>query len=379
MSERVPVTRAPAGAGFAAVEVALGKAVEAGVFPGAAGCAGRSSRVLWMGAAGRLSGPGSGAAETSTIYDLASLTKVIATTSCVMRLVDAGAVSPGTPVCSLLPEFRGGGREAVTIEHLLTHSAGLPAWRPLYREARGRDEVLAAVLATPLERRPGEVESYSDLGAILLGECAARAGGAPLATLSWRLVFEPLGMRDTCFRPPASQLGRIAPTEDDKAFRGRLVHGEVHDENAFAMGGVAGHAGLFSTAEDLARFAVELLRGVREGRSSLFAAATARFFTTRRGLVTGSSRALGWDTRADAEDGSGPPGSRSSSGRKFTAGSFGHTGFTGTSIWFDPGRDRFAVLLTNQVHPTRNRPGMGDARRTFHDAVADAIDSAGQA
>jgi CubicO group peptidase (beta-lactamase class C family) len=381
MADGVPVT-ATTGDGdarFAGAIAVLRRGVGEKVFPGAAAAVGTTAGAAWIAGVGRLDHAGGSPAAPGTIYDLASLTKVVATTSVVLRLVETGRMRIDAPVREHLPEFAGGGRDAVTVEHLLTHSSGLPAWRPLFRESRSPAEALALVLGTSLQDPPGSVERYSDLGAILLGECAVRAGGWPLATLAWREVLEPLAMRDTGYRPPASEMGRIAPTEIDGELRKRLIHGEVHDENAWALGGIAGHAGLFSTAEDLARFAVEMLRAVRGvGRPGLFGAETARLFTTRRGTVPGSSRALGWDTRADGEDGSGPRDSRSTSGRRFSPGSFGHTGFTGTSIWIDPVRDRFAVLLANAVHPTRKGPGMLRTRRDFHDAVAEALDGDGR-
>ncbi len=359
---------------FGAAEEVLRKALASRIAPGASACAGGSRGILWYGAAGSLDYDGGPPVQSATLYDLASLTKVVATTSVVMRLVAAGRLRVEDPVRSFIPSFEGGGREEVTIEQLLTHSSGLPNWKPFFRSGKSPRETLEEVIDSPLTSAPGLVERYSDIGAILLGECAARAAGKPLAALSWELVFEPLAMRDTFFRPPPSELHRIAPTEVDREYRGRLVHGEVHDENAFALGGVAGHAGLFSTAEDLGRFAAEVLRSVRgEAGPRVFDPSIARRFATRRGLVAGSSRALGWDTRGDGADGSGPEGQRSSSGGKFSPGSFGHTGFTGTSIWIDPARDLFAVLLTNRVHPSRARDGMLDLRRDFHDAVAGGV------
>ncbi len=356
---------------FDAAEKVLEKAVASRIAPGACGCAGNSRGVFWYGAAGSLDYAGGPAVRRSTLYDLASLTKVVATTSVVMRLVASGRFRVEDPVRSLIPAFDGGGRETVTIEHLLTHTSGLPDWKPFFRSGKSPRETLDEVIATPLVSAPGLLERYSDLGAVILGECAARAAGKPLATLSWELVFEPLAMRDTFFLPPPNELHRVAPTELDREHRGRLVHGEVHDENAFALGGVAGHAGLFSSAEDLGRFAAEMLRSVRgEPGPRVFDPAIARRFATRRGLVAGSSRALGWDTRADESDGTGPAGKKSTSGTKFSPGSFGHTGFTGTSIWIDPTRDLFVVLLTNRVHPTRAGGGMLELRRDFHDAVA---------
>ena len=379
MEMAVPVSggKNPSENPFRAAEEVLRRCIQTKVFPGAAACAGTSALMAWETGLGRLDYGAGGPVGPETLYDLASLTKVVSTTSLILRLVDAERLALATPVKDILPEFTGGQKEAVTIEHLLTHSSGLPSWRPLFKEAGSREEAMALVLATPLESLPGAAERYSDLGAILLGECAARAAGMPLAVLAWKLVFDPLGLRDTCFRPSATDLWRTAPTEVDRSWRGRLIQGEVHDENASALGGVAGHAGLFSTAEDLGRFSRELLRAIRgEGGSgsSIFRSESARRFTTRRNLVPGSSRALGWDTRSDGADGTGPPGDRSSSGRKFGRKSFGHTGFTGTSIWIDPENDRFAVLLTNNIHPARGTGGMMDARRDVHDAVADALD-----
>jgi CubicO group peptidase (beta-lactamase class C family) len=374
MPMEVPITRRvdPGDGRFDEVVAVLRKAIEDRVFPGAVAAVGSASGTSWLCGAGTLFHGTGPAATPDTIYDLASLTKVVATTSVVERLWEGRKLSLEDQVRRYVPAFAGGGRDEVTVEHLLTHSSGLPSWRPLFREARTRDEAIAMAAATPLERPPGTAERYSDIGAILLGECAARAGGAPIAALTWRLVLDPLAMRDTGFRPPPADLPRIAPTEEDREYRSRLIHGEVHDENASALDGVAGHAGLFSTAADLARFAREVLRAVRGEGPEVFSTEGMRLFAARRGKVPGSSRALGWDTRADEEDGTGPKGSKSSSGRLFSPGSFGHTGFTGTSIWFDPSRNLFAVLLTNHVHPTRKTTGMSEARRSFHDAAVRA-------
>jgi CubicO group peptidase (beta-lactamase class C family) len=293
-----------------------------------------------------------------TLYDLASLTKVVATTTMAMILVDEGKLDLDRPVGELLPGFRGPGKEAVTVRHLLTHSSGLPATAPLFREIQGREAYLERIQALDLTDPAGSRSVYSDLGIILLGEILERAAGEPLEAFVRDRVFVPLGMRDTRFRPPPELRPRIAPTELDP-WRGRLLQGEVHDENAFAMGGVAPHAGLFGTARDLARFAQMLLnRGTFNGRR-LVSRETVDLFTRRAG-IPGSDRALGWDTKS-AEG--------SSAGTLFSPRSFGHTGFTGTSVWIDPERRLFVILLTNRVHPTRENNLIREARPAVADAV----------
>lgn len=297
-----------------------------------------------------------------TLYDLASLTKVVATTTMAMILVDEGRLDLDRPVRDFLPGFQGPGKELVTIRHLLTHSSGLDATSPLYKEVRGRAAFLERIEAMDLSYAPGSRSVYSDLGIILLGEILERVAGQPLDAFVRDRVFEPLGMRDTMFRPPPELRPRIAPTEIDP-WRGRLVHGEVHDENAFAMGGVAPHAGLFSTAGDLARFGQMLLNGgVLEGRRIVSRETVALF--TRRAGIPGSDRALGWDTKS-AEG--------SSAGTLFSPTSFGHTGFTGTSIWIDPERQLYVILLTNRVHPTRENNLIREVRPAVADAVVRAL------
>lgn len=336
----------------------LEQAVEDGVFPGCVAAAGSSSTLHFVIAAGSLDQTRESPVTPDTIYDLASLTKVIATTCTSLALHGQGRLDLDLPVRELVGDFETDEKRGITLRHLMAHASGLPAWKKLHGLGLSRAELVEEVIATPLQVAPGTRAIYSDLGAILWGECLARLTGWPLATLAWQEVFEPLSMRETLYRPPASLKTRIAPTEFDETYRGRLVHGEVHDENAHALGGVAGHAGLFSTAGDLARLARELLRGL-QGGSSLFPAASIRLFTRRAGLVEGSSRALGWDT----------PSGRSSAGDLFSRSSFGHTGFTGTSIWIDPDADLFAILLSNRVHPTRANRKISGLRRRFHDAA----------
>jgi CubicO group peptidase (beta-lactamase class C family) len=240
-------------------------------------------------------------------------------------------------------------------------------WAPLHLEIAGKAAYIERIQAMPLVSEPGTKELYSDLGIILLGDVLERVAGAPLDRFVADRVLAPLGMKETRFQPPAELLPRIAPTEHDE-WRGRVVHGEVHDENAFAMGGIAPHAGLFSTAADLARFAQAMLgmlaKGSHAGRR-IVERATVERFSRRAGIVPGSDRALGWDTKS-AEG--------STAGTLFSPSSFGHTGFTGTSLWIDPERELYLVLLTNRVHPTRENRRISEVRPALADAVVRAIE-----
>jgi len=342
----------------------LEEAVREKAFPGCAAAVGTSREVLWEDGVGGLDYESRDRATPATIYDLASLTKVVGTTLVILALVRDGKLNVTDLVCRHLPPFAGGGRETVTIEDLLCHCGGLPAWRPLYEGRHGYEEVLAAALATPLERPPRTSELYSDLGFILLGEIAARAGGEPLDALERKLVALPCSLRSTTRKLEAADFARVAPTErrqvrqTDGSELLVTTRGVVHDENAAAADGRTGHAGLFSTADDLARLASQLLLAYH-GESNVFPQELARKFLTRRNLVPGSSRALGWDT----------PARGSSAGDLLGERSFGHTGFTGTSIWIDPDRDLYVILLTNRVHPSRENSKIAAVRRRFADAV----------
>lgn len=305
--------------------------------------------------------------DEHTVYDLASLTKVIALTTLTMMAVDEGRIHLDDPVEGYLPGFVGDHKAGVTIRHLLTHSSGLRAHRPLWQEAANRDSALALVLRTPLDTVPGVRMVYSDLGAITLTQIIEKVYHQPVDRLFERRVAKPLGLVDTRFHPPAAWLKRIAPTEHDP-WRGRILQGEVHDENAAFLGGVSGHAGLFSTAEDLLRFG-EWLLAVRTGRAKgtwgpRLGTAVVREFTRRQDLVPGSSRALGWDT----------PSPGSSAGTRLSAESFGHTGFTGTSIWVDPTRRLVVVLLSNRVNPSRDNARLGPLRGLVADRVVSTLD-----
>ncbi len=347
----------------------LDSAISAGAAPGAVVAVSyHGSRYIY--GAGRLALDDPRRPDGNTIYDLASLTKVIATTTLAMQAVSEQRLDLEAPVERYLPAFRGAGKERVTIRHLLTHSGGLRAdWPFLWRVAPNADSALRLINALPLDTTPGVRMVYSDLGAIVLGEVIERVLGGRLDRLAAQRIFEPLGMTSTGFRPPERWLWRVAPTEYDTAWRKRIVRGEVHDEKAALLRGVAGHAGLFGSALDLLTFGEWMMtvRTVRTVRRSVSPAVLAEF-TRRQNLVPGSSRALGWDT----------PETGNSAGTRLGKGGFGHTGFTGTSLWIDPGRDLVIVLLSNRVHPTRDNPRVGPLRIAVADAVVHLLEDGGR-
>jgi CubicO group peptidase (beta-lactamase class C family) len=278
-----------------------------------------------------------------------------------MILYERGLLDLEMPVVAVVPEFstEDDRRSEVTLHQLLAHSSGLPAYKKLFETAATRADLLQAAFTTPLEQDPGAHAEYSDLGFIVLGEALARMADDPLDSFCQHHVFGPLGMKSTGFHPPPALRPAIAPTLNDRTFRGRIVQGEVHDENAYTMGGVAGHAGLFATAQDLATFAHCLLGG---GPPILRPATIARF-TRREPGPPGTSRTLGWDT----------PSTPSQSGRFFSARSFGHLGYTGTSLWIDPERQLSITLLTNRTWPDCSSQAIQQVRPGFHDAVMEAL------
>ncbi len=353
----------------------LERAVEDHAFPGCAFAVGTADRVLWTGGLGgfvydrevadQLGLDGNPIPTEKTIYDLASLSKVVGTTSVILLLASDEKLSLDDPVARWLPEFDEGNdsrRRTITIELLLVHASGLPAWKAFYREANDYNTLLNLVSASPLETDPGTQYRYSDLGFMLLGEIAARAGGMPLAKLEQQSIFLPLNMTNTTRQLTASQQQHVPPTELDPDTQ-QFVRGQVHDENSRAGGGQTGHAGLFSNAEDLSRFAAEYLRALK-GKGKVFSSSWAQRFIKRRELIAGSSRALGWDT----------PSGRSSGGKNISPNAFGHTGFTGTSMWIDPERGIYLILLTNRVHPTRDNRKISNVRHQFANAVLSALD-----
>jgi beta-N-acetylhexosaminidase len=345
------------------------KAISEKAFPGATLAVGYRGKVS-VHAFGKLSYETKAAATNlNTMYDIASLTKVVATTTLVAKLAEGDFAVPldlDAKIERYLPEWASGPnaewRHRVTVRHLLTHTSGLPAFKEYWRTSKGKADTLGRIFAEPLEYEPGTKEVYSDLGIILMAEIIERLTGRKLDDLGKSFIFSPLGMKDTMYRPPKKLWPQIAPTEIDNQLRHRLVQGEVHDENAFAIGGVSGHAGIFSTAPDLAAFCQMLLNGGVYAHQRILRRATIAQFTTPQQL-SGGTRTLGWAV----------PTEGGSSGHHFSAHSFGHTGFTGTSIWIDPDRQLFVVLLTNRVHPTRENSMMQHVRPALHDAVMQAF------
>ena len=302
------------------------------------------------------------AVTVATVFDLASVSKVVATTTMAMILYQRGLIDLEAPVASIVPEFAGTDirRGEVTVRMLLAHSSGLPAYEKLFLKAKTRDELLAAAFATPLTADPSTRAEYSDIGFIILAVALERLADERLDRFCQREVFGPLGMAHTAYNPPAASRAAIPPTADDRSFRKRIIQGEVQDENASVLGGVAGHAGLFATAEDLATFAHVLL----QGGAPLVRPETLALFTRRETSPADTSRALGWDT----------PSSPSQSGKYFSAHSFGHLGYTGASLWIDPERQLSVTLLTNRTWPDCDNKAIKDVRPAFHDAVVEALE-----
>ena len=329
----------------------LDSVVASGAAPGAVLAITREGKRLVYGS-GQLGADEPGTPGPATIYDLASLTKVIGLVTSAMLAVDEGKLDLDVPVQKYLPDFAGAGKERVTARMLLAHASGLPAWRPLFREAGSRAEAFALADTTPLGSAPGTAEVYSDLGIIVLTQVVESIYHLRLDSLLQRRIFGPLGMNSTGYLPHQTQRDRIAPTEMDP-WRGRVLRGEVQDENAAVMDGVSGHAGLFGSAEDLLIFAEWVLEQT-DGRSPVI-----REFTRRQNLVPGSSRALGWDT----------PSPGGSAGSRLSPRSFGHTGFTGTSLWIDPEHRLAIILLSNRVNPTRDNPRWAPLRGKIADLV----------
>lgn len=345
---------------LAAIDRVVARGLKAGGYPGAAVVVGRKGASVWQKGFGHLdwSAHSDAVIPESSVYDLASLTKVIGTTTALMILYDEGKVKLDAPVSTYVPGFIGGWKDSVTLRQLLTHRSGLPAGRDLWRVARSPEEARQMVIETPLDARPGARFEYSDLGADILGFAIEAVSGETLDAFLAERVYKPLGMTDTFFRPADSLRARIAPTEVTPP-RGYPLRGEVHDENAFALGGVAGHAGLFSTAADLSVFAQMMLNGGVYNGVRIVADSTVRLFTAR---ATVGTRALGWDTC----DNNGGCGSYLSDR------AYGHTGFTGTELWIDPARDLFLVFLTNRAFDPRVRESAKElkvVRANLSDAV----------
>lgn len=360
---RALVDAAVAQATYDSLRVALDRAVADGAFPGAYAVVGTADGIIAEYGAGRLDAADPSRPTARTVWDLASLTKVVGTTSGVLQLVGSGAVALDSAVIRYLPEWTAPGAERITVRHLLTHTAGLPAWRALYKEATTPEEATQQLFATAPDTLPGVRTVYSDLGFILLGKLVERVSGEPLDRYDQLRVFAPAGMAETRYLPPSSWRGRTAPTEQDP-WRQRHLRGEVHDENAARLGGISGHAGLFSTGHDLARFARLYLKYGQLDGVRVFDSATVAAFIVPQD-TTLSRRALGWETATG----------QNSAGTRLSGVAFGHTGFTGTSLWMDPRRGVFVVLLTNRVNPTRENRKIGAVRSALADAAIGALEA----
>ena len=348
---------------FAPAFAILSQAIADHAFPGAAVAVVSEGKLVALRGVGRFTYEADSPSVTAeTIFDLASVSKVVGTTTMAMLLYQHGHLDLDVPVAGIIPEFAKGDRrrQEVTIRMLLAHSSGLPAYIQLYRQAHTRDELLQAALAVPLAADPDARTEYSDIGFIILGAALERIADEPLDRFCQHEVFGPLGMHHTTYCPPPHLRANIPPTQDDREFRGRIIQGEVQDENASVMGGVAGHAGIFSNAADLAAFAHCMLQGGRP----ILRPDTVELFTRRH---AGSSRALGWDTPS-------PP---SQSGKYFSPRSFGHLGYTGTSLWIDPERQVAVALLTNRTWPDKKSQLIKQVRPRFHDAVIEALEGQG--
>ena len=310
-----------------------------------------------------------------TLFDLASLTKPIATTTMAMILYDRGLLELDAPISGTIPEFLtdDARRRTVTFRMLLAHSSGLPAYEKLFLKLKTCDDLLDAAFTTLLSADPGTRAEYSDIGFILLGVALERIAGEPLDSFCQREIFGPLALSNTTFNPPANLRPKIPPTADEResaaespgamhsTFRNRIIQGEVQDENAFVLGGVAGHAGLFSTAEDVAKFA----NAMRAGDSLIVRPETIALFTRRELTPAGTSRTLGWDT----------PSAPSQSGKYFGPRSYGHLGYTGTSLWIDPDQDISITFLTNRTWPDCSNQAIKQIRPQVHDAIMEALNS----
>ena len=368
----------------------LQNAITARAFPGCALAVTLRGELIAHHALGRFTyDPAATPITTASIFDLASVTKAIATTTMAMILYERGLLDLEAPVTAIIPEFAGEDprRRDVTLRMLLSHASGLPAYEKLFLGAKTREELLADALSTRLTTDPDTRAEYSDIAFIILGVALERLADEPLDTFCQREIFGPLGMSHTTFNPPKAWKDQIVPTADESGrdecgtdtlvrqpltspahspaskFRDRVVQGEVQDENASVLGGVAGHAGLFSTAEDVARFADAMLSGGRP----IVRPATIELFTRRATAPVGTSRALGWDT----------PSSPSQSGKYFGPRSYGHLGYTGTSLWIDSDRQLSITFLTNRTWPDCHNQAIKKVRPVFHDAVIEALKSRG--
>ncbi|HEV2718197.1 MAG TPA: serine hydrolase domain-containing protein [Terriglobales bacterium] len=333
-------------------------------FPAASLAVTHGGRLVALKSFGRFTyEPDSPEVVPTSIFDLASVSKIVATTSVAMILYERGLLDLDAPVVAVVPEFAAADsrRAEVTVRMLLAHSSGLPAYEKLFLRAKSRADLLAAAFTTPLTADPGTRSEYSDIGFITLGAALERIADEPLDRFCQREIFGPLGMGHTTFNPPAGWRASLVPTSDDRTSRRRVIQGEVQDENASVLSGVAGNAGVFSTAEDVAIFAHAMLNG----GGPILRSETLAQFTRRESSPPGTFRALGWDT----------PSVPSQSGRYFSSRSFGHLGYTGTSLWIDPERQLSVSFLTNRTWPDCKNEAIKEVRPRVHDAIIEALET----
>jgi CubicO group peptidase (beta-lactamase class C family) len=349
----------------------LGCAIDRQMAPGAVLAITHSGKLIALKAMGRFTYDlDSPRVQADTVFDLASVTKVAATTAACMVLYERGQLNLDQPLVEVLPEFSGAGsekndprRDQVTFRMLLAHSSGLPAYVKLFETAQNKEELLRQALEVPLAADPGSQAAYSDIGFILLGEALERITGETLDGFCRREIFSPLGLSRMRYLPPEDWRPLIPPTQQSQPQRPYIIQGEVNDENAFIMGGVAGHAGCFGTADDVSIYAHCLLQATKVGGRQLVGAKTVEIFTRREDSPAGSSRALGWDT----------PSQPSQSGKYFSMRAYGHLGYTGTSLWIDPERQLSVTLLTNRTWPDRSSQVIKQMRPLIHDAIIEAL------
>ncbi|MBK6537298.1 MAG: serine hydrolase [Ignavibacteria bacterium] len=364
---------------FSKAEEIITQSIAKNYFPGAQLIVGDDNKIIYEKSFGNFTyDEFSPAVTDESIYDLASLTKVIATTSAIMKLYQEGKIDINDKVVKYIPEFANNGKENINILNLLLHNSGLKAFIPFYKYYSTKEEVINAIYNAELDYEPDTKFVYSDLNAILLGFIVEKVSEQSLDKYCKENIFEPLGMRSTTFLPDDKMMDRIPPTENDTYWRNRLLKGEVHDEAASILGGVAGNAGLFSNAEDLYKFMRLLLnngsyynpysRGLKEEK--LFEPEYVSLFTKRfTEVFYTNSRALGWDTKPDVLSSK----YRMPCGELISDNCFGHTGYTGTSIWCDRDRKLIIIFLTNRVYPSRDNEGIREVRPDIHNA---AIESA---
>ena len=346
----------------------LDSAIQNQIFPGAQIFISKSGEIISSKSVGFFTYDSLMRVTNKSIYDVASLTKVMATTPIAMKLISQNKLGLQYTLDQFYPEFSTGYKPLLSVEHILTHSSGMKPYIEFFLnedDYESNDEVIEGVISAELDYKPGTQFQYSDLGMIVLKEVIESVSKSNIDKLANSWFYNPLGMKSTFYNPPEHLLGRVVPTEYDSIYRKELVRGVVHDENAYLLGGIAGHAGLFSTAEDVGKLAQLFLNeGTWLGNRILWSS-LVRNFTKRQNMPKGSDRALGWDTPSQ--------NGKSSAGDLFSDSSYGHLGFTGTSLWIDPDKEIIIVLLTNRVHPTRKRGGIYGIRRLFHESVMKEI------